>query len=109
MKKPTVIGLAFALLMAAAMLGPGLTAAQGPPAQSGQKPAMGCSDRFDALDANHDGVVTKDEFMAAPHRRQDADQMFKTRDLSGDGTLTRDEFCSGRGAGMGKGRGPMPQ
>ncbi len=39
--------------------------------QSGQPgsgvPRMMCQDRFDAMDTNHDGVVTRDEFMAVRH------------------------------------------
>ena len=68
-------------------------------------PRMGCQDRFDSLDTNKDGQVTKDEFLAAPHYRGNAEQMFKTMDVNGDGSLTKDEFCSGKGKGMGKGMG----
>ena len=68
-------------------------------------PRMGCQDRFDSLDTNKDGQVTKDEFLAAPHYRGNAEQMFKTMDVNGDASLTKDEFCSGKGKGMGKGMG----
>jgi hypothetical protein len=74
--------------------------------QGGQgAPGLGCQERFDSLDTNKDGQVTKDEFMAAPHHRGNAEQMFKAMDVNGDGFLTKDEFCSGKGMGMGKGMG----
>ena len=71
----------------------------------GAAPMMGCQQRFDSMDTNKDGQVTKDEFMAAPHHRGNAEQMFKTMDVNGRGYVTKDEFCSGKGMGMGKGMG----
>jgi hypothetical protein len=71
----------------------------------GGAPMMGCQQRFDSLDTNKDGTVTKEEFMKAPHQRGNAEQMFKTMDVNKDGSLTKDEFCSGKGMGKGKGMG----
>jgi hypothetical protein len=71
----------------------------------GAAPMMGCQQRFDSLDTDKDGKVTKDEFMKAPHQRGYPEQMFKTMDANGDGSLTKDEFCSGKGMGKGKGMG----
>ena len=71
----------------------------------GAAPMMGCQQRFDSLDTSKDGQVTKEEFMAAPHHRGDAEQMFKTMDVNGDSSLTKDEFCSGKGMGQGMGSG----
>jgi hypothetical protein len=51
---------------------------------------LGCQDRFDSLDTNKDGQVTKEEFMAAPHYRGNAEQMFKTMDANVDGSLTKE-------------------
>jgi hypothetical protein len=68
-------------------------------------PKMGCQQRFDAMDANKDGQVTKDEFMKAPHGKGNPEQMFKSMDVNGQGYLTKDQFCSGKGMGMGKGMG----
>ncbi len=68
---------------------------------------MGCQERFDALDTNHDGKLTKDEFMAAPHQRGNAEEMFKAMDVNGHGYITKEEFCSGQGKGrraMGQGQ-----
>lgn len=82
---------------------------QGGQGQSGQgAPMMGCQQRFDALDTNHDGKVTKEEFMAVPHHRDNAEQMFNAMDANKQGYLTKDQFCSDKGmgrGGMGKGMG----
>jgi hypothetical protein len=48
-------------------------------------PRLGCQQRFDALDTNRDGQVTNDEFLAAPHQRGNAEQMFKAMDVNGRG------------------------
>ena len=64
---------------------------------------MGCQQRFDAMDTNKDGQISKDEFLAAPHKGGNPEQMFKAMDVNGRGYLTKDEFCSGKGMGMGKG------
>jgi len=64
-------------------------------------PMMGCQQRFDQLDTNKDGQVTKDEFMAAPHHRGNAEQMFNAMDVNKQGFLTKDQFCSGKGMGQG--------
>jgi hypothetical protein len=72
----------------------------------GAAPMMGCQQRFDAMDTNKDGQVSKDEFLAAPHQKSgNPEQMFKAMDVKGRGYLTKDEFCSGKGMGMGKGMG----
>jgi len=73
----------------------------------GAAPMMGCQQRFEALDTNKDGQVSKDEFLAAPHQRDNPEEMFKAMDVNKHGYLTKDEFCSGKGMGrgMGKGRG----
>jgi hypothetical protein len=66
-------------------------------------PMTGCQQRFDSMDTNKDGQVTKEEFMAAPHGKGNPDQMFKSMDVKGQGFLTKDQFCSGKGKGMGQG------
>ncbi len=65
------------------------------------KPAMQCEKNFDTMDADHDGLVTKDEFAAFEHKRKNADEIFKARDADHDGKLTKEEFCTGKGAGQG--------
>lgn len=84
----------------------GLTFAQGGgqgKGGQGAAPMMGCQQRFDTLDTNKDGQVTKDEFLAAPHHRGNAEQRFDAMDVNGQGYLTKDQFCSGKGMGMGQG------
>ena len=80
--------------------------------QGGSRPMMRCHERFTGLDANRDGMLTKDEFMAAKHPGGHAEEVFKSSDGNGDGQLTSEEFCSskgrGQGRGQGRGRGPMP-
>ncbi len=71
----------------------------------GMGAGQGCQERFKALDTNHDGKVTREEFMAAPHNMNHAEQMFNSMDVNGRGYLSEDDFCSGRGMGQGMGRG----
>lgn len=71
----------------------------------GAAPMMGCQQRFESMDSNKDGQVSKAEFMAAPHHRENPEQMFKAMDVNGRGYLTKDDFCSGKGKGMGMGGG----
>jgi hypothetical protein len=66
-------------------------------------PRLGCQERFDAMDTNKDGQLTKDEFLAAPHHTGNAEQMFKAIDVNGRGHIRKEEFCSGKGMGMGRG------
>ncbi len=74
--------------------------------QSGQSsPRMGCQQRFDSMDTNHDGKLTKEEFMAAPHHRGNAEQMFNAMDVNEQGFLTKDQFCAGKGRGRVQGQG----
>jgi hypothetical protein len=71
----------------------------------GGAPMMGCQQRFESLDTDKNGQVSKAEFLAAPHHRGNAEQMFNAMDVNGQGYLTKDQFCSGKGRGMGKGMG----
>lgn len=56
--------------LVALILSGGMTLAQGGgqgKGGQGAAPMMGCQQRFDTLDTNKDGQVTKEEFLAAPH------------------------------------------
>ncbi len=100
--------LGFALLILAGMIGIvwGSAVAQGQAGQSGQAaPKMMCRDRFDAMDVDHDGKVTKEEFMSMRHPGGRGEDVFKSRDKNDDGILTKEEFCAGKGAGGGMGKG----
>lgn len=48
------------------------------------------------MDGDHDGFVSRDEFLSA-HAR--ADQIFDRQDANHDGVLSRDEFMAGGGPG----------
>lgn len=74
--------------------------------QETTKPKMQCKERFAALDADKDGKVSLEEFMAVNHSRGNAEEIFYSQDADGDGTLTEIEFCVIRGMGGGMGRGP---
>jgi hypothetical protein len=74
---------------------------QGKGAQ-GTAPKYGCQQRFDELDANKDGKITKEEFFAIPHHMANAEQNFKAMDVNGDGSLTKEEFCASKGRGRGQ-------
>lgn len=60
---------------------------------------MSCEDRFDSMDTNHDGHLTLEEFMAAPHHKGNPEKRFKAMDVNGHGYLTKEEFCANRGKG----------
>jgi Ca2+-binding EF-hand superfamily protein len=57
-------------------------------AQFAQKRAQFAQKHFDALDANHDGVVTEDEYLAG------ATAQFKKLDVQGNGQLTAQSLAS---------------
>ena len=58
-------------------------------------PMTGCQQQFDEMDTNHDGKISKEEFMVH------TEGMFKSMDTNGDGVLTKDELtcCKGMGGG----------
>ena len=65
-------------------------------------PMIGCQQRFDSIDTNHDGKISKEEFTVH------TEEMFKSMDANGDGVLVKDELtcCKGMGGDcMGKGMG----
>jgi Ca2+-binding EF-hand superfamily protein len=73
---------------------------------------MSCEERFDTLNTSHDGKLTLEQLMAAPHHRGNPEERFKAMDVNGHGYITKEEFCSGRGGsrhdkgdGMDQGQG----
>lgn len=59
--------------------------------------AMNMMATFEAIDDNHDGVLTKEEFRNgyALIREREVEKIFDTFDDNHDGVLTRDEFAKG--------------
>lgn len=66
-------------------------------------PKAMCQQRFDRMDTNQDGVVTKEEFMAGQ------EEFFRMRDSNGNNQLDKEEFCPERPPGMGMGMNPKKQ
>jgi len=99
----------FSVVIVTGFLGNLWAADQSQPGQVGQQPAprMMCQDRFDVMDTNRDGVVSRDEFMAVQHPGGRGEEVFKSRDKNGNGVLTGEEFCAGKGMGRGMGQGRM--
>lgn len=60
-----------------------------------QQPLRGapCERHFAGFDADGDGKVTRDEFLAWPHPRGDAETIFGERDRDHDGVITQSELC----------------
>ena len=61
---------------------------------SSNTPPENCWQRFGALDADSNGLVTEREFRNMPDPQMSLDFLFSERDLDRDGSLTRYEFCS---------------
>jgi Ca2+-binding EF-hand superfamily protein len=62
--------------------------------RQGGVPLRGVENRFNTMDANHDGKVSYDEFLTDWTAR--AEQQFKRLDANGDGYITREEFLTPR-------------
>jgi len=108
MKRRKSMGMVFIVLLMAELAGSAWAADQSQSGQPGRStPGMMCQQRFDTMDADHNGVITKAEFMTSPHPGGRGEEVFKSRDTNGDGGLTKDEFCAGRGMGGGMGKGRM--
>jgi hypothetical protein len=100
MKSRELLVMVSVVFLLAGLAGSNWAADQSRPGDPGQPgPRMMCRDRFDAMDTNHDGLVTKDEFMAVRHPRGHGEAVFESRDTNRDGVLTKEEFCAGKGKG----------
>lgn len=71
-----------------------------PPQHPGGQSASPARRMMTEMDADKDGYVSRDEFMAA-HARADA--MFEQLDGNHDGAISRDEFLAGGRGGQGRG------
>jgi Ca2+-binding EF-hand superfamily protein len=61
------------------------------------KPKMDPEKAFAKLDANSDGSVSKEEFMASPQAKKDAakaEESFGKRDKDKDGKISKEEFTA---------------
>ena len=62
-----------------------------------EKPKMDPAKAFAKMDANSDGSVSKEEFMATPQAKKDAakaEKGFAGKDKDGDGKITKEEFTA---------------
>lgn len=100
------LAMAVGLAMVFFVTGMAFSQTQGGQSVNQGPPRYGCQQRFNALDANHDGKLTKAEFMAAPHWRNNPEQVFASMDVNGRGYVTKEEFCAGKGMGRGMRKGP---
>jgi hypothetical protein len=101
------------LTLAALALSASLTLAADEPKKPGEgkagegKAKFNPEEIFKRLDANSDGSVSKDEYLAGPRAKQDpakAGENFARLDKDKDSKLTKEEFAAGM-AGKGKDRG----
>ena len=67
-------------------------------------PKMGCPQLFAAMDTDENGQVSRDEFLAAPPEWNNTERRFQAMDVNGHGYLTKAEFCSSKGMGRGMGQ-----
>jgi hypothetical protein len=59
-----------------------------------------CQHRFDRKDADHDGVLSMDEFMTRREGKPKLSRTFHSKDVDNSGALTIEEFCGGRRRAM---------
>ncbi|MFZ4482962.1 MAG: hypothetical protein ACOYOL_03170 [Chthoniobacterales bacterium] len=100
MKSSPSKSLLLALALLACAGGEGLFAQRPGGGSGGGREAL-----FSRLDRNHDGVITVQEFGAAPlvqKNRQMFQQRFLVMDRDGSRTLSRREFMAGPGGGSGQ-------
>jgi Ca2+-binding EF-hand superfamily protein len=65
--------------------------------EEGKKPKADPAKAFAKLDANSDGSISKEEFMASPQAKKDAtkaEESFGKRDKDKDGKLSKEEFTA---------------
>ncbi|GEP44097.1 EF-hand domain-containing protein [Brevifollis gellanilyticus] len=65
--------------------------------EEGKKPKMDPEKIFAKLDANSDGSISKEEYLASPQAKKDAakaEASFAKKDKDSDGKLTKEEFSA---------------
>ena len=65
--------------------------------EGAKKPKADPAKAFAKLDANSDGAISKEEFLASPQAKKDAakaEASFGKKDKDGDGKLTKEEFAA---------------
>jgi len=80
-------------------------ASPGPASASGSTHSTpgrsGCAQNFAGFDADADGRVSREEFLARPHALPEPEGVFVERDGDADGALALTEFCASWGGGCG--------
>jgi hypothetical protein len=67
---------------------------------------------FKKLDANGDGSLSKDEYLASPRAKQDpakGAENYAKMDKDSDGKVTKEEFAAGMAGRKGDGKGKKPE
>lgn len=65
--------------------------------EEGKKPKMDPEKAFAKIDANSDGSISKEEYLATPQAKKDAakaEESFGKRDKDKDGKLSKEEFTA---------------
>ncbi|MES2594825.1 MAG: EF-hand domain-containing protein [Verrucomicrobiota bacterium] len=65
--------------------------------EGAKKPKMDPEKAFAKIDANSDGSVSKEEYLASPQAKKDsakAEASFAKKDKDSDGKLTKEEFTA---------------
>ncbi|QIF05826.1 EF-hand domain-containing protein [Roseimicrobium sp. ORNL1] len=76
------------------------------PAEGGARPNP--EELFKKLDANSDGAISKEEYLASPRAKENAERAeksFTARDKDKDGKLSKEEFTAKPEGGRGGDRG----
>jgi hypothetical protein len=73
---------------------PGAAAPNAPPEKGADKPKMDPEKAFARKDANGDGKLSKEEFMAKQKDAEKAEKSFKNKDKDESGDLSKEEFAA---------------
>jgi hypothetical protein len=79
-----------------------------PPGEGGDRPRPNPEEMFKKADTNGDGSISKEEFLATPRAKENAERaekMFTAKDKDKDGKLTKEEFAARPDGGRKPGEG----